>query len=699
MSTQTQGWSDVESPFHEGEKALQERAGKREMIEMQGRRAIRPFLPDQHRAFYAQLPFISVGHVDADGWPWASILAGKPGFMDSPDEKTLTISARPFAGDPLGDAMKSGTQLGLLGLEFASRRRNRLNARITEAGEAQMTLTVDQSFGNCPQYIQTRGFEFTRDPLEPDGPDHSERIDRIDAAATVMIEKADTFFVASAAKPGGDARIEGADVSHRGGRPGFVRVEGNTLTIPDYSGNLHFNTLGNFHVNPKAGLLFADFEYGDILMLTGTVEVIWDGPEVEAFRGAERLWRFTLDHGHRLPAALPMRWTFREYSPNTMITGDWAQTLATLEAEAERNAWKPYRVAGVQRESSVIRSLFLEPEGGGALPSFEPGQYLTVRTQLDADGKQAVRTYTVSSAPADQRYRISVKREPAAVDGEPGLVSNHLHDHLQVGDVIEAKAPRGQFALDAAETRPAVLLAGGVGITPMMSMLRHIAQEGVRTRHARPVVLIHSAKSTDQRAFFDEARQLSEQSGGAIRYFSLIGQPLEHEKIGQEFNGQGRINAVVLRQILPLDDYDFYLCGPSAFMQDLYDTLRSLGVRDARINAESFGPASLKRRRDEAQEGEEVTADEAEDALIGFAASGLEQRWSSDDGTLLDFAEAQGLTPDFGCRSGACGTCAVKLTKGEVTYRTKPSIAVADDEALICCAVPARDGGDIELEL
>ena len=207
--------------------------------------------------------------------------------------------------------------------------------------KTEMTVTVDQSFGNCPQYIQTRGFEFIARPpgTGRSGPLRT-RIDRIDAAATVMIENADTFFVASAANPGGDARIEGVDVSHRGGRPGFVLVEGNTLTIPDYSGNLHFNTLGNFFVNPKAGLLFADFEYGDILMLTGTVEVIWEGPEVDAFRGAERLWKFTLDHGYRLPAALPMRWTFREFSPNTMITGDWAQTRATLEAEAERNAWK-----------------------------------------------------------------------------------------------------------------------------------------------------------------------------------------------------------------------------------------------------------------------------------------------------------------------------------------------------------------------
>lgn len=681
------------SPFHAGEQAIQTRTGVRDAMESFGRSVIRPFMPNQHRLFFNQLPFIVMGSVDDAGWPWASIVVGHPGFMASPDPKRLDIDAAPLADDPLTGAIKPGAPVGLLGIEIPTRRRNRMNARIIAVTDTAISVGVDQSFGNCPQYIQTRDIAFVRDPKAPVDRATSDRFTDFDAAARGFIAAADTFFVASYVQQQGRPEIEGVDVSHRGGRAGFVKVEGNTLTIPDYSGNYHFNTLGNFLVNPKAGLIFPDFETGDVLMLTGTVELLWeDHPEVLAFHGAERAWRFTLDHGVRIYDALPIRAEFGEWSQSSLMVGDWAQAQATLDAETLRNTWRPLRITRIEDESSVIRSFYLEPADGAGLLKSEAGQFLTIRVTPDRAAQPLIRTYTVSSAPADPAYRISVKREPG------GAVSNYLHDVLKPGDLIEARAPNGAFLLDAAEKRPAVLMAGGVGITPMIAMAQHVVNEGRRTRYFRSLTVLHSAQSTQQRAFGPTFRALEQQSGGEIRYYSFVDKPAPEEKPGIDFNGIGYITADALRQVLALDDYDFFLCGPAAFMQALYNTLRGLGVRDARIFAEAFGASSLTRTPDVgAAPPPEV--EEADTAIVKFATSGFELRWSKGDATLLETAEAHGLTPNFSCRNGICGSCATRKLTGDVTYLTKPTADHADDEVLICCAVPAVGTDTLTLDL
>lgn len=681
------------SPFHSGEQTLQARIGKRDDMERLGRRVIRDFMPDQHRAFFEQLPFLVIGGVDDESWPWASLVSGHPGFMRSPDPKTLQVDGHLPAGDPLRGTFEAGTRIGLLGIEPATRRRNRMNGRLSQGDGTHFTVTVDQSFGNCPQYIQTRTVEFVRAPGTPGQDGNVETFSTLNDAAREWIAAANTLFVASFGPADGDQDVGDVDVSHRGGRAGFVKVDGDTLTIPDYPGNNHFNTLGNFLVNPRAGLTFVDFASGGVLSLTGTVELVWDGDaEVDAFRGAERAWRFTLDHGVHQADALPFRAPLEEYSPNSLLAGDWQQAAATRAAQEQRTAWRPYRVARVEDESTVIRSFYLEPADGDGVPSFEAGQFLTIRVTPDGAEAPVVRTYTVSSAPGEDGYRISVKREGR------GLVSRHLHDAISSGDIIEARAPTGRFFIDPTETRPAVLLAGGVGVTPMISMARHVAREGVRTRRLRPLTIVHAAQSTAQRAFASAFREMERQTNGAIRYFSIIDRPDAGEQPGVDFNGTGRITGDVLRQVLALDDYDFYLCGPPPFMQSLYDTLRQLGVRDARIHAEAFGAASLERRPDA---GEAVFApqEEAEEAAVAFTRSGVELRWRKGDPSLLETAEQQGLSPAYGCRSGSCGSCAVKLKAGSVAYRSEPTADIAEDEALICCAGPAKGTDTLELEL
>ncbi|MCR9137492.1 MAG: pyridoxamine 5'-phosphate oxidase family protein [Alphaproteobacteria bacterium] len=683
--------TDHGSPFHAGEQKLQDLAGKREAIESFGRRAFRPFMPDQHREFFSQLPFVVVGAVDAQGWPWASLLPGRPGFMQSPDSKTLTIAAAVAPGDPVGKAIMPGAALGLLGIEMHTRRRNRLNGRVTGKDDGGFTVTVDQSFGNCPQYIQHRDVTFVRAPGEPGRSGRADPLVELDNRARSLIAGSDAFFVSSYIPARDDPAIEGVDVSHRGGRPGFVRVDGNVLTIPDFAGNNIFNTLGNFLMNAKAGLVFVDFAKGDLLSLTGTVEILPDDhDDVVGFQGALRAWRFTLDHGVWLEDALPFRSTLGDYSPNTLLTDTWADAAARTAAEARRQTWRRFRIDRVEDESAGIRSFYLVPDDGDPLLPFRAGQFLSVRVTLE--GKPTVRTYTVSSAPADPFYRISVKREVR------GTVSLHLHDWLSTGDRIDIKAPSGAFHIDPAETRPAVLIAGGIGITPMVSMARHVAMEGLRTKHLRRLTVIHAAKTTRQRAFAETFRELEQGTSGQIRYISLVSNPSPDEQPGDAFNGAGRISAKALQQILPLDDYDFFLCGPPSFMQSLYDMLRDLGVRDVRIFTEAFGPASLDRRLDVAAP-HPAGGEEADGAVVRFGRSDFEQQWESGGPTVLELAETHGLSPAFSCRGGSCGTCATKRISGRVAYRTTPTADHADDEVLICCAVPAKGCKSLEIDL
>jgi predicted pyridoxine 5'-phosphate oxidase superfamily flavin-nucleotide-binding protein len=283
--------------FHEDERRAQALAGLQA-----GRAAIRPFMPQQHRDFFPLLPYLFTATLDPTGAPLASMLWGAPGFVHSPDPGTLRLDALPSANDPAANGFVSGNPIGLLGLDLSTRRRNRANGRIS-AIDTGITVGVEQSFGNCAQYIQTR----TVTPHEHE-PKVVEALSALDAPARRLIETADTFFVASRSRAGiGDG---GLDMSHRGGPPGFVAVEGDTLAVPDFRGNRFFNTLGNLLGDPRAGLLFIDFATGDLLQLQGTVTIDWSSEP--------RRWRVAVKRGWRRPAALPFDWTFGAYAPTTL---------------------------------------------------------------------------------------------------------------------------------------------------------------------------------------------------------------------------------------------------------------------------------------------------------------------------------------------------------------------------------------------
>jgi hypothetical protein len=276
-----------------------------------GRRILLDFMPDQHRAFYRTLPFLVLAAVDEAGAPWATLLEGTPGFVTSPDPRTLRIEALPGAGDPVREAVAVGASVGMLGIDLATRRRNRMNGALGGLDSDGFTVTVEQAFGNCPKYIQRRAVSCAGPPATSFA-GSSARARTLDPSARAMIAAADTFFVASYVDGDADRGQRSVDVSHRGGKPGFIRIEGEVLTIPDFSGNLYFNTLGNLVVNPRAGLVFVDFETGDVLQLSGSTEVVFAGDEVASFEGAERLWRFKIEQVVRRRGALALRWALGE---------------------------------------------------------------------------------------------------------------------------------------------------------------------------------------------------------------------------------------------------------------------------------------------------------------------------------------------------------------------------------------------------
>lgn len=289
---------DAPDVFHAGELRAQEMAGVREKMQRIGGAFIRDHMPDQHREFFPLLPMLLLGGRDDAGQVWATTVWGEPGFVQSPDPVTLRVAARTTADDPL--RLHEGMQIGALGLQFETRRRNRANGVVSRCDDEGVTLAVRQSFGNCPKYIQAR--DMLAASADAPGP-VSSGTNAPPPAAQALIVGSDTFFIASAA-------AHGADVSHRGGLPGFVKMEDDgSLCWPDFQGNNFFNTIGNLLADARAGLLFIGFESGDLLHLSGRA-----APRVEA--DGRRMLHFVPEKWIWRPVAMPWRWRLREVSPH-----------------------------------------------------------------------------------------------------------------------------------------------------------------------------------------------------------------------------------------------------------------------------------------------------------------------------------------------------------------------------------------------
>ena len=371
--------------------------------------------------------------------------------------------------------------------------------------------------------------------------------------------------------------------------------------------------------------------------------------------------------------------------------------VAPEPLQAAAAAWAGYRTFHVERKvvedaAAQVCSFYLVPEDNKPLPPFLPGQFLTFQLDVPAstgDTQAVTRCYSLSDAPDASHYRISVKRASAPVGSQfpPGLSSNYLHDHIEIGSQLQLRAPGGHFYLDRSDA-PVVLIGGGIGITPMLSMLNWCltAQPGrelwlfygVRNR-AELVMPAHLQALAARHANFHLHLCLSNPQPGEAGAHQPG--PVQHH--------HSRVDVALLRRLLPLKPYHFYICGPTPMLQSLVPALEDWGVPDGRIHFEAFGPASITRKKPAPATRTAAQGDDRKDAvMVTFAKSGQQAAWDPGMGSLLDFAENHGIAVNSGCRAGGCGTCQTPIRAGEVAYTQAPDFDPEPGSCLLCVCTP-----------
>jgi len=376
------------------------------------------------------------------------------------------------------------------------------------------------------------------------------------------------------------------------------------------------------------------------------------------------------------------------------------QTAAEPHATTRALAWPGGRNFRVVRREFEDRahsqcSFYLAPVDGAALPPFKPGQFLTFTLQLaNHDGtpenqRATTRCYSLSDQPDPAHYRVTIKRVPAPSDQPdlpPGAASGHFHDHVQVGDVLQVKAPSGHFHIDAASMTSVVLIGGGLGITPMMSMLRWcLSRQPGRTVH-----LYYGLRNSREHAFKQTLAQIAGDHP-QLHLHVVYSRPGPQDELGRDYQHTGHVNINLLRQQLPHGPHQFYVCGPAPMMETLVPDLLAWGVPQQDVHFEAFGPASV--RLPAATPSVSTVSSTAFD--IHFTKSGRTLPWNGQEANLLDFAERHGVAVDSGCRSGSCGSCETRLRQGTVSYASPPDHDPAPGHCLLCVATP---GADLELE-
>ncbi|MCK5830162.1 MAG: pyridoxamine 5'-phosphate oxidase family protein [Methylococcales bacterium] len=639
------------SLYHSGELKVQQLAKESDIAQRNASIISNKILPGAI-PFIRQQNMLLISSIDNQGQVWISILIGNPGFINAINNTSLLLDTSNIINnpdDPLWKNILTNPKVGILAIELSTRRRFRVNGRIQKTNNTLFTITVEQAYPNCPKFIQRRQLKFPETLIKQS----SLKISKGYSLSSVQIElinKTDSFFVGTASCIEKNAHTNdhySCDASHRGGHPGFVEIiDGERLRIPDYHGNSMFNTLGNIQSYPKAGLVFIDFEQGKLLQVTGNATIFWNQKDpTNKTGGSQRFWELEINAWQQTQLPTELSWEFFDFSShNPSQTENKQQPISALNL----------KVAQVTQKSEHIKQYRLVASKGGILPTFAPGAHLPITLSL-ADGKKTERCYSLlSSHHQNKYYEIAVQRED---NGRGG--SKYIHQHLTENSLIIAKPPRHDFSLSPIGNHT-ILIAGGIGITPILSMLRALVEK------KSSFEIHYTAKTETDLAFRDEVLNLAGEK--AQLYFS------------QGKNAK-RLN---LKYLLSKRDRNshIFICGPARMIEAVRYLGNELNWQADHIHFESF--ASFQETHNSA-----FRVDLKKSSKIIQVQSTQ---------TLLDALLNSNVSVPFDCKRGECGLCTTTIIKGEVDHRDI-YLNNQEREQQMCVCVSRAKGKKLTLDL
>ncbi len=440
----------------------------------------------------------------------------------------------------------------------------------------------------------------------------------------------------------------------------------------------------------RPGFYMRVLEEGEVEAGDEIVKVA-DGPERLTVTEADALLylpgrdRSQLERALRIDAFSPgWKASFRDMAEEMQGTG-WTENKGVIVNTGSPAAWpgfRPLRVASIHPENRDVFSLELEAGAAGEMATKAPGQFITLRLPVETGSSPILRSYSLTATADPRHYPISIKQELHGVAGR------YLHEHIQVGDTIEVAAPRGDFVLRAG-ARPVVLISAGIGVTPVLAMLRALTNQA----STRSVWWLYSARNSEQHPFAREVEALLRVLPNSHRVIAYS-QPLPTDRLRVDFDIEGHLDINDLGRLEIPHDADFYLCGPASFTRDFNDGLASWSISPGQIHVEHFGPGqSLMPGVIDQPTGlpRVPPGPPGTGPLVSFARSGLAVNWDDRYTSLLELAEACNVPVRFACRTGVCHTCISRLLAGSVRYEPEPLERPAEDNVLICCSQPTSE--------
>jgi ferredoxin-NADP reductase/predicted pyridoxine 5'-phosphate oxidase superfamily flavin-nucleotide-binding protein len=554
----------IDDGWHRGEKLVQQQLHGEELP---FDNPTQSFMPKQHQTFFSDLEYFFLGSLDEHGRPWASVVTGKRGFMHATDPHHLKIVTNPIMGDPIVSNLQQGIKhdgslVAGLGIDFTNRRRNKVAGRVPEDqfhynannNTLSLGITTEQSIGNCPKYITIRKLQYVE--CAPTKSLQELNAQELSAQVLPTIEQASTIFVATRHL---DDDIQHMGFNHRGGPPGFARYNDGKIYWPDYSGNRMYQSLGNIATDPVAGLLFPDFETGNVLYVTGDARNVF-GEEAKAIMPNVRMITEVLVTGYvYIEGGLPIRSqeSLSQFSP-------YNPTVAYLLTEKNRHIVElPSTIATLTHVDKITPTISTFHFTTSSPISYQPGQHVIMdfnsvivkeyHHMNDSDpsslNDNLLRSWTITSPPHTNSFELTIRKQHH--------ISMVLHQYKSKAKLkVLLRGIGGNFAYDGSD---AIFIAAGIGVTPFVSFLKQ--------KKLGKIALLLSYRSEDEnlRSLYDASKVE------------------EHVFITDK---AGRMKRKDIEMVSDYKLRQLYICGPTPFMKQIYVWAQELGID--RVFSEEF---------------------------------------------------------------------------------------------------------------